>query len=420
MVKQASLRFPSRFLWGAATAAHQVEGNTNNQWTVWETEHAQVKAAQAGYQYGDLATWSQFEKDAKNPANYTSATLANHYDLYEQDFDLLDTMNMNAYRFSIEWSRIEPEEGVWNAEAIDHYKRYIAELKRREIEPIMTLFHFTLPTWFTDKGGFEKRSNSKYFKRFAEKAVSEIGRDVRYIITINEPEVYAHEGYILGSWPPAKQSYFRWWRVMNNLARAHRQAAKSIHSLGRRHKVSITKNSCYFYAGDDAWLSRLSARVMQFFQDDYLLRKVVKSCDFLGVNYYQSFRVYGYRIHNPEKVDKNDLGWDLQPADIEFALERVYRKYKLPIIVTENGLADAADTRRQWWITQTLLAMQRAMEEGVVLEGYLHWSLLDNFEWDKGRWPRFGLAAVDYSTGERTLRPSALWFAKIIRQLRGK
>lgn len=412
-----SLKFPKRFLWGAATAAHQIEGNTHNQWTVWELENAKSKAAQAEYQLNDLENWEDIRAQAKDPDNYVSGELADHYALYLQDFDLLETMGMNSFRFSVEWSRIEPEEGVWNASAIAHYKQYVAELKKRNIEPVMTLFHFSLPVWFTDKGGFEKRSNVKHFVRFAEKIVREIGTDVKYIITINEPEVYAFESYYLGHWPPNQSSKWKWWRVINNLCYAHRQAAKVIHQINRRYEVSIAKNSGYFYAGDDAWLSRMSAAIMQYFQDDYVLKKVAKQCDFLGVNYYFSYRVYGYRIHNPdEKV--SDLGWDASPVNIEHALRRLHEKYHLPMIITENGLADSSDTHRQWWISQTLIGMQRAMDHGVKLKGYLHWSLLDNFEWAHGKWPRFGLAAVDYDTKKRQLRPSARWFGKVIKHLR--
>lgn len=412
-----SLKFPKRFLWGAATAAHQIEGNTHNQWTVWELEHAKTKAAQAEYQYGDLPNWPAVKKAAKAPENYVSAELADHYTRYKEDFDLLQKMHMNAYRFSIEWSRVEPEEGAWSVPAIEHYKEYIRELKRREIEPVVTLFHFTLPVWFTAMGGFEKRANVKYFVRFAEKVLEEFGKDIRYIITINEPEVYAYESYRLGNWPPSKTGFFTWWRVMDNLAYAHNKIALMVRRQNRRLKVSIAKNSCYFYAGDDAWLSRACANIMQYFQDDFFLKKVVNQCDFLGINYYFTNRVYGYRIHNPDAT-VSDLGWDLSPADLQYVLERLDRKYKLPIIITENGLADAADEQRQWWLTQTLIAMQKAIDEGVRLEGYLHWSLLDNFEWDKGKWPRFGLAEIEYKTGARTLRPSAQWFGRVIKHIR--
>lgn len=414
-----SLHFPKRFLWGASVAAHQVEGATHNQWTVWELEHAKTLAAQSEYQYGDLSNWDDIRKDATNPDNYISGIAANHYELYEHDFEIVKKMNMNAFRFSIEWSRIEPEQGVWSAEGIEHYVHYIDALKKRGIEPIMTLFHFTLPVWFSELGGFEHRKNVQYFVRFAEKIISELGASVRYIITINEPEVYATESYYLASWPPALSSKRKWRTVMNNLAIAHNRTAKVIHAMNRRYKVSVAKNSNYFYAGDNAILSRKSAELFQYFQDDYFLKKVVKQCDFLGVNYYFSNRVYGYRIHNPD-IKTSDMGWDLSPANLEQALERLHDKYDLPIIITENGLADSNDEYRQWWLMQTIIAMQRAMQSGVKLEGYLHWSLLDNFEWDKGKWPRFGLIAVDYDTFKRTPRPSAIWYAKLLKKIRSE
>jgi beta-glucosidase len=414
---KTKLQFPKRFLWGAATAAHQVEGNNHNQWSVWELENAKTKAAQAEYQFHDLENWPEIKTVAKHPDNYVSGALANHYDTYEHDFDLLTKMHMNAYRFSVEWSRIEPEEGVWDPAAIDHYKQYVAALKKRNIEPILTLFHFTLPVWFSQKGGFEKRSNVAHFTRFAEKIVSELGKDIRFVITINEPDIYANESYKAGNWPPNQTSNWQFFHVLNNLAYAHKQVAKRLHGMNRRYKVSIAKNSAYSYAGDTAWLSHASAVVLQYLQDDYFLKKVVKHCDFLGVNYYFSNRVYGYRIHNPDQK-VSDLGWDLSPANIEFALERLHVKYHLPIIVTENGLADHTDEQRQWWITQTLAGMQRALDAGVDIQGYLHWSLIDNFEWAHGKWPRFGLAEVDYRTGTRTLRPSAVWFGRVIKHLR--
>jgi beta-glucosidase len=419
-VKQSKsqLKFPKHFLWGAATSAHQIEGDTHNQWTVWEFEHTISLATQSQYHYGDLDSWPDIKAQAKDPSNYVSAKGADHYNLYEKDFELLKKMNMNAFRFSVEWSRIEPQEGAWSVEAIEHYKRYIQELKRRNIEPVVTLFHFTLPVWFTERGGFEKRQNVKYFTRFAEKIVRELGINVRYIVTINEPEIYTTESYLGGHWPPNKTSKWTAWRVLNNLAYAHNQAAKAIHGINRRYKVSVAKNSCYVYAGDNALLSRFSAAVLQYVRDDYFLKKVVKQCDWLGVNYYFSDRVYGYRVHNPDQK-LSDLGWDLSPENIQYTLERLHEKYHLPIIITENGLADSEDSQRQWWITQTLIAMHKSIQSGVKLEGYLHRSLLDNFEWDKGFWPRFGLASVNYTTKERTLRPSAVWFGKIIKHLKG-
>lgn len=409
--------FSAHFLWGAATSAHQVEGGNHNTWSVWELENAKALAARALYQYGDLASWHHTAKLATNPANYVSGRAVEHYKRYEQDFDLLEGLGMNAFRFSVEWSRIEPEEGVWNVEAIAHYKEYIHRLHQRGIEPIMTLFHFTLPVWFAEKGGFEKKSNIKYFTRYAQKAIEELGVNVRYVITINEPNIYAERSYHAGEWPPNMRSNWKTLVVMNNLAHAHNQVAKLIHEIKPRVKVSVAYHTAYIYAGDDAWLSQLSASIMQFVHDDYYLMRVRKNCDFIGVNYYRSYRVYGYRIHNPE-YSHTDLGWDNSPDNIEHALVRLHEKYKLPIMITENGIADARDEQRQAWIEATIRAMLAAQNEGVELLGYLHWSLLDNVELDSGRWPRFGLAQINYLTMARTLRPSAVWFGKVIKKLR--
>ncbi len=411
-----SSKFPSGFLWGASTSAHQVEGANHNQWSVWELENAKSLAAQAEYQYGDLDNWDEIKTQALSPDNYVSGTASDHFNRYKTDIAIAKKLHMNSLRFSIEWSRVEPKEGSWDSAAIDHYKRYVDELKTQGIEPVVTLFHFTLPVWFAEKGGFEKRSNCSYFVRFAEKILSEIGKDVRFVITINEPEVYAFESYYLGHWPPAVLSKKRAIKVLHNLAYAHNQTARMIHGLNRRYKVSIAKNSNYFYAGDSATLSIRSAIVMQYFQDDYFLKKVIKECDFIGVNFYFSNRVYGYRIHSPNE-HVSDMGWDMSPGDIEHTLERLHERYHKPIIITENGCADASDKKRQWWLAQTIPAIQKAISKGVDVRGYLHWSLIDNFEWDKGRWPRFGLVEVRFDTMERKVRTSARQYGEFIRKV---
>jgi beta-glucosidase len=415
--KPPSLQFPKRFLWGASTAAHQVEGGTHNQWSVWELEHAKVLANQAEYQANYLPKWDEIKDEATNPDNYISGKAVDHYNLYEKDFNALKKLNMNAFRFSIEWSRVEPEEGAWNAEAIEHYRRYLQSLKDKNIEPVVTLWHWTMPVWFTDKGGFEKRANIKYFVRFAEKVFQELGREFRYVITINEPETYIGKGYFAGEWPPMKQSKWLALRVYINLARAHRKVYKLARNTSRKFIVGLAKNCAHNYAGDDAWITRWSAEIATWAADYFFLNKVKRQLDFIGLNYYLSNRFYGYRIHNPDNR-VNDLGWDMQPQNIQFVLERLYDKYKLPIIVTENGVADRDDEFRKWWLMQTLLAMHRALQGGVKLEGYLHWSLIDNFEWASGFWPKFGLIAVNRTTMERTARPSAVWLAQIIGKIR--
>ena len=419
MTKKVAHTFPKNFLWGVATSAHQVEGGTYNQWSVWELEHAKTLAAQAEYQFGDLASWKTYSAEAKQPETYVSGKGVDHFNLYEQDIALAAKMGLNAFRFSIEWSRIEPAEGRWDAAAIAHYKKYIACLKKHNLEPVMTLFHFTLPVWFAEKGGFERRSNVRYFVRFCEKVMQELGASVKYVLTINEPEIYASHSYLTGQWPPNIQHKRKFMTVLNNLAYAHNKAAVVIRATRPRAKISFAKNSSYIYPGDDSVLSVRTAQWQQYWKDDYFMTRVVKRCDFIGVNYYFSDRVYGYRVHNPNEI-VNDLGWDMAPENIQFVLERLSRKYKLPIMVTENGLADGTDEHRKWWLTKTLVGLLKAQEEGVELIGYMHWSLLDNFEWRMGYWPKFGLLAVDRTTMERKPRPSAVWFSKTIKKLRGE
>ena len=411
--------FPKKFLWGASISAHQAEGGNHNQWTVWEHDNAKSLATQAPYQYSDLESWASIASQAKQAENYISGKASDHWSQWREDIDIAAELGLNSLRFSIEWSRIEPTEGAWNTEAMQHYKDYLAELKRHDITPIVTLFHFTLPVWFAQKGGFAKRSNVEYFSRFVSKVTEELGANLGYVITINEPTVYAGLSYGSGVWPPNVSSKYRMWRVLENLQLAHKQAAKILHTRSRRINVSMAHNLSYVYAGDDARLSIWSARVIDYIVNHYSLRRSLRHSDFIGVNYYFSSRVYGYRIHNPDER-LSDLGWDLQPGNLRYLLEDLAERYHKPLIVTENGLADGEDKDRAWWLSQTVQAISLARQNGADVRGYIHWSLLDNFEWDKGFWPRFGLVAIDYQTGKRTIRNSAKRFARLLPRLKGE
>lgn len=410
-----TLKFPNHFLWGAASSAHQIEGNNHNQWSVWELENAKVMAETAKYQANYLPKWDDVAPEATNPHNYVSGRAADHYNKYEEDFSLLKKLNMNAWRFSIEWSRIEPEEGTWNAEAIEHYRTYLKKMAAIDVEAIVTLWHWTLPTWFAQRGGFAKAANVKYFARFVEKVFDELGQHFRYVITLNEPEVYAFKSYALGEWPPQERSSVKQKRVLINLIAAHKKAYKIARTKGRKYLVSIAANIAHHTAGDDAKLTEATT-VYKKWEDYFFLSRVRRYVDFIGLNYYFSNRYYGYRMHNRD-LHLNDLGWDMQPANIEFVLKNLADRFGKPIIITENGVADRDDQYRKWWIMQTVMAMHRALQNGVDLQGYLHWSLTDNFEWSSGFWPRFGLVAVDYKTRRRSPRSSAVWFAKVIKQL---
>ncbi len=410
--------FSNDFLWGAATAAYQVEGNITNQWSEWEHLNAQRLAGRAEKDLKSFPSWPRFKKAAQTPENYLSGQASQHATHYEEDFDMLQSMNMNAYRFGIEWARIEPHEGEWDESAITHYRAVLESLNRRGVEPVVTLIHFTLPVWLADKGGLTKKRNVKYVMRYAEKIMAELGDQFRYVITINEPEVYAATSYAAGYWPPAKRNLYLLWRVVANQITAHRKIATMIHERGEGHQVSIAKHSLNLIAGDNWLLSKWVARIGMWFFDDIMLKRMASHCDFLGLNFYQSIQIKKGVFPSFPTEDRTDLNWAVQPSDIQIVIERLYKNFGLPIMITENGLADAEDRLRQFWITETIAAMERAMENGVPLIGYLHWSLLDNFEWAYGKWPRFGLIAVDDATGKRTLRPSAKWFGEEIARYR--
>lgn len=416
-VSDESFRFSHDFLWGAATAAHQVEGNNHNQWSVWEKENAASLATSAEKKYRSFDSWPRVKRAAMHADNYVSAAASNNFEEYERDFDFLTQMNMNSYRFSIEWARIQPTEETWDDQAIAHYRRMLQSLKKRNIEPVVTLFHFTLPTWFADKGGFEKKANVVHFIAYVEKMMTELGDLMTYVITINEPTVYASISYLAGMWPPARKNPLLAVKVTNILAYAHNEAARTIHSIGTGYQVSISHNSPHFIAMDGSIVTKMTIGFGQYIMDDLFLRKVIDLCDFVGINYYMTHQIKGVRLRQPKRP-VTDLNWSIEPADIQHVLERIHKTYHKPIMITENGLADATDTHRKYWIEQTIIAMEKASQNGVSIIGYLHWSLMDNFEWAFGKWPRFGLVAVDYTTGKKTLRKSAQWFGTRIALIR--
>lgn len=402
-------RFPKDFLWGASTSAHQIEGNQKNDWTVFENRNAITMAENAKTMNFFL---DKFSKEAQKPSNYISGLACNHSENFDNDFYLANKIGLNAYRFSIEWSRIEPEKGKFDKDAIDHYKKVIRVLKTYKIEPVVTLWHWTLPVWFAQKGGFRNRKNIKYFFRYVKRVVHELGDEVNLYVTLNEPEIYSMNSYMRGIWPPQKKGVTNFCKVINNLVLAHIGSYALIKKINPGAQVGIAKNNTYFEIGKDTLRNKALKKIAQKYWNDYFLDKIAKYQDFIGLNYYFRNRIDGWFNKN-RNAKTSDLGWDLYPQGIYNVLLDL-QKYQKPIYITENGLADGQDQHRSWFLTQTVKSIARAIEKGVDVRGYMHWSLVDNFEWDKGFWPRFGLIEIDYRTQKRTLRKSAEHYAKII------
>lgn len=421
--------FPKDFLWGASTASHQVEGGTKNQWTEWEKANAERLAKTAKKRLDWLPKWDEIKDQAQDPNNYISGNGVEHYSRYKEDFKLAKSLNLNSFRFGIEWSRVEPVEGEWNDEEWAHYRDYIDELLKQGLVPLINIWHWTMPIWFVELGGFEKKSNIKHFERFVDKLCQELQIDkLKYVITLNEPNVYASFGYATAEWPPNQKNFLLFAKVYKNLVTAHKRSYKIFKTHNSKLQIGIAaqlanvqpKRPQNILDGTATWW-------MRYFWNWWFLNRINKCQDFIGFNYY--FTDYykwgdynhiknGELIHreNPN-VPKNDLGWYMEPEGLYPLLVRVWAHYKKPILIAENGLADQDDIARRWWIEESILSIERALSEGVKVFGYMHWSLLDNFEWAYGWWPEFGLVHVDRKTMKRTIRPSAKYLADRITDL---
>ena len=392
-------KFPKDFLWGAATSAHQVEGSNHNDWTEWEKENA--------------ARLSKKNEGKYPPENFISGRACDHYSRYEEDFDLAKKLGHNTHRFSIEWARIEPEEGKFSELEIEHYRSVIRALRARGLEPFVTLWHWTMPTWFVEIGAFEKRANIEYFARFCQRIVKKFSGEVTFWITINEPEIYAGNSYLKGVWPPQNKNFISYIKVLTNLIKSHKNIYEIIKKYDSKAQIGITKNNIYFEAYQNKIGNRILKKFIDWWWNFYFLNRIKKYQDFIGLNHYFHNRIKNFKFNQNENKKISDMGWELYPESIYYVL-RSLKRYNQPIYITENGLADAEDKNREWFIKESLKNIHKAISEGVDVRGYLYWSLLDNFEWDKGFWPRFGLVEINYRTLERRIRPSAWEYKKII------
>jgi len=365
--------------WGASSSSYQVEGGNKNDWS----------------------------------GVFDAGRATDHYNRFNEDFDLARSMGHNAHRFSIEWSRIEPEEGKFNLEEIEHYKKVILSLRERGMEPFVTIWHFTNPVWFAEKGGFENPDSVKYFARYANMLAYHLGDSVKYWITINEPMIYAANSFFRGIWPPGKHlAFLSYFKVVRNLILSHKSAYEAIHKNVIGADVGIAKNNIYFESDEHIW--HLLNKVSEYWWNRYFLNKIKNHQDFIGLNYYFHKHVREPFVGKEEIHPKNDLGWAINPEGLYYVLEDL-KRYSKPIYITENGIADANDEKRAQFIREHLMWMRRAMANNADVRGYFYWSLTDNFEWDKGFGPRFGLIEIDYSNMERTVRKSAHVYRDIIK-----
>jgi len=381
------LAFPDGFLWGAATAAHQIEGNNiNSDW--WPREHA-----------------------AGTSIVEPSGDAMDSYHRYREDMTLLRDAGLDTYRFSIEWARIEPEEGFVSHAEIDHYRRMVDTALELGLTPMVTLMHFTVPRWFADDGMWRSPKAADRFARYTELALPVLGDDVEWVCTINEPNIAA---MIAGGEDPANLVAYGLpdpdLLVADTLLESHRRSREILAASGRI-KSGWTVATQAFQAEPGC---EEVAREYGYKRDDWYL-EAAKGDDWVGVQAYTRTIIGpdGPR-QVPDGVETTLTGWEYYPQALEEGVRAAWRLTGgVPIVVTENGIATADDSRRIDYTEAALAGLHAAMEDGVQVDGYLHWSLLDNYEWASGYRPTFGLVAVDRTTFVRTPKPSLAWLGSV-------
>ena len=399
--------FPENFLWGVATAGHQIEGNNINS-DIWLLEHVQptIFMESSGDACDSLHRWNE-------------------------DLDIVRDLGLNAYRFSLEWARIEPAQGEFSMAMLAHYKRMIDGCRSRGLTPVVTFNHFSAPRWFAAMGGWEVPTAPDHFARFCERAAQHLAQDIGYALTLNEPNILRLLKWLTLPFPPGL------WETQTAMLAAAAKACGTSHFsaanagnadallqpmiAGHKAAYAAIKNvrpdlpvGVSLALVDDQAVGPNSRRDSKRNDVYGAWLEAAKTGDFIGVqNYSRQLLDEHGPIEAPPGAEMNQTGEEIYPASLEGAIRYAHEATGLPVMVTENGLATLDDSQRAAYIPLAIQGVGRAMRDGVPVLGYVHWSLLDNFEWIFGYGPRLGLVAVDRATFKRTVKPSARVYGAI-------
>ena len=379
-----TVHFPAPFLWGTATSAYQIEGGgTNTDW--WRFEHA------------ENATTTEPCGDA-----------CDSWNRYEEDLDLVASLGLNAYRFSIEWARIEPQRGNFSSDALNHYRDVIEACRRRSILAVVTLHHFTLPLWVADAGGFENRDIATWMGEYARRVADALGDGIDIACTINEPNIVALMGYLMASFPPALSDWERFAKVHEAMRACHETMRDALRAGPGDFPIGFCLSMQEYEAAPGG--EELLASLVDEMEDKYL--RSLGDDDFIGVQCYTKIEI-GPEGLVPSSGELTEMGYLFWPQCVEYTVRKVARATGLPIYVTENGIGTNDDTQRIRYLKEALRGVKNVLDDGLDVRGYFQWSLLDNFEWALGYGPKFGIVSVDRTTFERTAKPSAQWYADV-------
>ncbi|MBE3578432.1 GH1 family beta-glucosidase [Caldanaerobacter subterraneus] len=439
------VKFPKDFTWGVATSSYQIEGAVN--------EDGRTPSI-----------WDTFSKtEGKTYQGHTGDVACDHYHRYKEDVQIMKEIGVKAYRFSIAWPRIFPEEGKYNPKGMDFYKRLVDELLKREIIPVATIYHWDLPQWAYEKnGGWLNRESVKWYVEYASKLFEELGDVIPLWITHNEPWCSSILSYGIGEHAPGHKDWREALIAAHHILLSHGEAVKVFRDMNLKGaQIGITLNLTPAYPASEKEEDKLAVQYADGFANRWFLDPIFKGnypedmmelyskiigefdfiregdletisvpIDFLGVNYYtrsivkynEDSMLKAENVPGPGK--KTEMGWEISPESLYDLLKRLDREYtKLPMYITENGVAfkdevtedgRVHDYERIEYIKEHLKAIARFIEEGGNLKGYFVWSLLDNFEWAHGYSKRFGIVYVDYETQKRILKDSAFWYKGVI------
>lgn len=386
------LKFPKDFLWGAAISSYQTEGNNaNSDWWEWEQ---------------------------KGKTKDKSGIACDYWNRWRQDHELLSELGVNSFRLSLEWSRIEPEEDVFSFAAIDQYREMLEDLKSRNIKTVVTLWHYTVPLWFAHKYNWNNKKAIDIFSRYCQKITDNLGENIDLVVTINEPRLPLNRGYLLGTRPPGKKNPVAFLRARKNMVKAHKECYRIIKKKHPKIQVGIAQfcNNFDFF-GRSNFLNFITKKIEDFY-NWYFFKEIGEDQDFIGINYYFGMTIGlkpPFLKMQKEREELTDMGWGIFSEGLYEIIKDAWKTYKKPIYILENGVADKTDRLREDFVVKHLRYIQKAIQEGADVRGYFYWSLLDNFEWDKGFWPRFGLIEIDYKTLERKPRKSFWAYKEIIK-----
>ena len=390
VVARSNARFPANFLWGTATAAYQVEGgSTNTDWWRFELRPGSIAAEPCGEACDSWHRW-------------------------EEDLDLAASFGLNAYRFSLEWARIEPHHGEIDLEALEHYRSMLVACVARGLAPVVTLHHFTLPLWVADAGGFESPDIVTWMSTYATTVAEAFGELIAMACTINEPNIVASMGYLASMFPPEVSDWDRFVAVNETLRRCHHAMRDALGAGPGDFPIGMTLSMAQYEAVDGAEAGL--ATYLEQMEDRYLV--ATTEDDFLGVQCYTKHRFGPDGLIWGGDGELTAMGYPFWPESVAYTLRRAAAYTPVPLVVTENGIGTDDDDQRIRYLDQALSHLDEVRRDGVDVRGYFQWSLLDNFEWVLGYAPKFGLVAVDRTSFARTAKPSAAWYAAAVAERR--